>query len=147
MKSARPFPSLLLNYYLSKGQFQPNPVPDTSSSSYYPFPLMGGLPFIPYPSGRRLKPAPAEAGGEGIKNNPTAISANNKPCAFAHEPNATPTCITGVLRKNKVSSQFQPQHRPHHRRQMSFSTQRSTPSLSFRTQPSPFCHSERSAAE
>ena len=46
------------------------------------------------------------------KNNPTAISANNKPCAFAHEPNATPTCITEVLRKNRLSTQYPTQHRP-----------------------------------
>ena len=32
----------------------------------------------------------------------------------AHEPNPTPTCITEVLRKNKVSTQYRTQQRRHH---------------------------------
>ena len=82
----------------------------------YPLSLTGAFPLSPLSRGEAflLSPLPqGEGQGEG-KIVPTAISANNKPCAFAHEPNPTPTCITGVLRKNRLSSQYQTQHRRHH---------------------------------
>ena len=89
----------------------------------------------------------------------------------AHEPNPTPTCITEVLRKNKLPTQYQTQHRHHHPGQhrlpppknptpvtpnaappprhpersiplLPFRTQRPFP-LSFPTQPPPSCHSEQ----
>ena len=107
MKSARPFSSLLLNYYLSKGQFQPNPVPDTSSSSYCPVPLTGGLPFVPSPSGRRLEPA-RKQGVRALKTTPPLYLPIISLAPLRTNPMLPPL----VLRKYYAKTDFQANSNP-----------------------------------